>query len=166
MSQSFIALGSNLNEPLQQLNQAKLALQALPETEIIACSSIYSGPALTLDGEAQNDYLNAVIEIQTALDPLALLDRLQAIEHSQGRRREKRWGARSLDLDILLVDQQIINSARLTLPHYDMLNRDFVLIPLHQIAPSLVIPGQTRSLEDFIAQLKESSLKQLGEFDG
>lgn len=174
MSQCFIALGSNLGnnrgEPIQQLNQARHALQAMPQTELISCSSIYTGPALTLEHQRseirQNDYLNAVIEINTTLSPIECLDALQAIEHSQGRIREERWGARTLDLDILLYNQHIINNSRLTVPHYDMLNRDFVLIPLYQIAPSIHIPGQSSTLEYYIAQLKESSLRVLGEFDG
>ena len=99
----YIGLGSNLSQPLQQLNSAKDKIVNLPGTGLKKCSSIYQSTALTLDDEPQNDYLNAVIEIETTLTAEMLLDSLQQIELSQGRVREKRWGARTIDLDIFVI---------------------------------------------------------------
>jgi 2-amino-4-hydroxy-6-hydroxymethyldihydropteridine diphosphokinase len=93
--------------------------------------------------QEQPDYINAVCEIKTGLTPLDLLDKLQAIEATQGRvRTEERWGPRPLDLDILLYGGKSINTDRLIVPHPGMLERNFVLYPLHEIAPDLIIPGQ------------------------
>lgn len=84
--------------------------------------------------------MNAVARIETDLAPLALLDKLQSIENEQGRVRLRRWGERILDLDILLYNNEQIQSERLTVPHYDMKNREFVIVPLHDLAPELVLP--------------------------
>lgn len=165
MSRCFIGLGSNLQQPLQQLLHARQALDKLPETRVVACSSIYQSRALTLDDEPQDDYLNAVIELQTDLEPEALLDVLQGIENQQGRVREKRWGARTLDLDILLYDDRVIKSERLNVPHLEMLNRDFVLIPLYQLAPGIEIPG-AGPLAVIVDKFRDHGLKQVGQFDG
>lgn len=141
---SYIGLGSNLDGPKQQLSNAVEALRNLPQTSFVSCSSFYCSKALTLtDDSAAPDYLNAVAVIKTDLDSIALLDALQAIEFSQGRRRDgERWASRSLDLDILLYGNEIITSERLTVPHPEICQRDFVLLPLQEIAPDLVITGQ------------------------
>ncbi len=165
MSICFIGLGSNMQQPLQQLNNAKRAIDALPDTQVVCCSSIYQSPALTLDDEPQDDYLNAVIQLDTALQPEALLDALQKIENAQGRTREKRWGARSIDLDILLYDDHIIHSKRLTVPHSEMLKRAFVLLPLYQIAPDIRIPG-SQDLKLLMSNRVDEPLKVVSEFDG
>ncbi len=165
MSTCYIGLGSNLQEPAQQLKLARRALEQLPHTQLIACSSIYQSRALTLDDEPQNDYLNAVIQLETDLSPEDLLDALQLIENQQGRVREKRWGARTLDLDILLYDECVVDTPHLSIPHKEMLLRDFVLIPLQQIAAELDIPGK-HSLKYYVNQLGESTLSLWGEFDG
>ncbi|TDQ59110.1 2-amino-4-hydroxy-6-hydroxymethyldihydropteridine diphosphokinase [Mesocricetibacter intestinalis] len=138
MSLAYIALGSNLHSPVRQLEQALTAIAALPETELVSRSAFYLSKPL--GPQDQPDYINAVAAIQTSLPPLALLDALQEIERAQGRVRLRRWGERTLDLDILLYEQQIIRSERLTLPHYDMHNREFVIVPLYEIAPDLVLP--------------------------
>ena len=101
----------------------------------------------------QPDYINAVAEIQTELSPMELLDNTQAIEQQQGRvRKEERWGPRSLNLDILLYGDHVINNERLTVPHYGMKVREFVIYPLFEIAPNLSLPDGTelRSLRDSI----------------
>lgn len=165
MSSCFIGMGSNMQQPLQQLNTAWRAMQALLETRVVSSSSIYQSPALTLDNEPQDDYLNAVVELQTELQPEALLDELQQIENAQGRTREKRWGARSIDLDILLYDDHIIQTERLTVPHSEMLKRSFVLLPLYQIAPELRIPGN-QDLKSIIENRVDEQLKVVSEFDG
>ncbi|WP_040976140.1 2-amino-4-hydroxy-6-hydroxymethyldihydropteridine diphosphokinase [Necropsobacter massiliensis] len=138
MKTVYIALGSNLNNPMQQLNTALTAMAALPDSKLSAVSSFYrSSP---LGPQDQPDYVNAVAALQTILAPLDLLDQLQRIENQQGRVRLRHWGERTLDLDILLYADEIIQHARLTVPHYDMKKREFVLIPLYEIAPHLVLP--------------------------
>ena len=165
MSVSYIGLGSNLQNPQQQINAAKIAIDKLPNTKVIKCSSIYQSEAITLDGKTQPDYLNAVIQIETGLMPEMLLDELQAIENQQGRLREKRWGERTIDLDILLFDDQQIKTKRLTIPHCEMKNRNFVLYPLSQISPELMFSGN-KKLADLLITVSDQCLNKLGEFNG
>lgn len=141
MNKVYIGLGSNLEDPITQLTQAFNDLSDIPNTRVRATSSLYASHPI---GPAQPDYVNAVAELETSLAPLALLDALQAIEQAHHRVRKEHWGPRTLDLDILLIDDQILNEPRLTVPHPFMLERNFVLIPLHEIAPNLLLPnGQT-----------------------
>ncbi|MBL0441125.1 2-amino-4-hydroxy-6-hydroxymethyldihydropteridine diphosphokinase [Aeromonas veronii] len=142
MTEVFIAIGSNLSDPLGQARRAVAALARLPESLLVEASSFYSsrpmGPA------DQPDYVNAVARLNTRLAPLALLDQLQKIELEQGRvRKDERWGPRTLDLDLLLYGDQVINHERLIVPHYGMKEREFVLLPLAEIAPALVLPCGT-----------------------
>lgn len=140
MTRAWIALGSNLQQPLKQLQEATRAIAALPDSSISACSGIFRSAAV---GPGQQpDYLNAVLALDTTLAPLQLLDALQGIENQQGRVRRQRWGARTLDLDILLYGGDTLESPRLTLPHPRMAERDFVLYPLLEIGgPNLMLPG-------------------------
>ncbi|WP_140919974.1 2-amino-4-hydroxy-6-hydroxymethyldihydropteridine diphosphokinase [Limnobaculum xujianqingii] len=139
MTQVFIALGSNLNQPLAQVEVALNAIKLIPQTHLVACSPLYR--TKPLGPQDQPDYLNAVVELETQLSAEHLLDATQAIELNQGReRKEHRWGPRTLDLDILLFGNQTINTPRLTVPHYDMHNRGFMLYPLADIAPDLIFP--------------------------
>jgi 2-amino-4-hydroxy-6-hydroxymethyldihydropteridine diphosphokinase len=138
MSIVYIALGSNLNMPIQQLKLAIQTMADLPDTEIKKVSSLYQSQPL--GPQDQPDYVNAVACLETGLSPLALLDALQNIENEQGRIRLRRWGERTLDLDILLYDNQIIHNEHLTVPHYDMQNREFVIVPLYEISPELILP--------------------------
>ena len=142
---AYIALGSNLHTPLEQLKRALNALAQLPQTQLMAVSSFYRSKPL--GPQDQPDYLNAAVEISTALSPLALLDELQRIENEQGRVRLRRWGERTLDLDILLYGDEIIQTERLTVPHYDMHNREFVIVPLAEIAPNLILPNGQKLAE-------------------
>ena len=136
----FVGLGSNLDEPLRQVSQAFDELAELDETRLLAVSPCYRSPPLGPPG--QSDYINAVAMLDTGLAPLALLDALQAIENDHGRTRDIRWGSRTLDLDVLLYGDRIIDlSPRLYVPHPEMLNRAFVLLPLHDLAPDLTVPG-------------------------
>ncbi|OCL17190.1 2-amino-4-hydroxy-6-hydroxymethyldihydropteridine diphosphokinase [Gilliamella sp. wkB72] len=161
MSICYIALGSNLNDPLAQANQAIAALKQLPNTVVTDISPFYRSKPL--GPQDQNDYLNAVIKLTTSLKPIALLDELQAIEKSQGRvRRDNRWGARTLDLDILLYDDLIIDNDRLTIPHYHMKNREFVLYPLFDISPELILPDNDK-LSDLIKKCPLNNLKKWDE---
>ncbi|WP_436858402.1 2-amino-4-hydroxy-6-hydroxymethyldihydropteridine diphosphokinase [Citrobacter tructae] len=135
----YIALGSNLASPLEQVNAAIQAIGEIPDSQIVAVSSFYRTPPL--GPQDQPDYLNAAVALETALEPEALLDHTQHIELQQGRvRKAERWGPRTLDLDIMLFGDRTISTERLTVPHYDMKNRDFMLWPLFEIAPELVFP--------------------------
>lgn len=139
MTLAYIAIGSNLASPLEQVNAAIQALGEIPESRIVALSSFYRTPPL--GPQDQPDYLNAAVALETTLLPEALLNHTQRIELQQGRvRKAERWGPRTLDLDIMLFGDQVINTERLTIPHYDMKNRGFMLWPLFEIAPELVFP--------------------------
>ncbi|WP_038499515.1 2-amino-4-hydroxy-6-hydroxymethyldihydropteridine diphosphokinase [Candidatus Palibaumannia cicadellinicola] len=142
MERVWLALGSNLAEPLQQVDTALLALGSLPKTHMVMCSSYYR--SRPLGPQNQPDYLNAVVALETALTPEELLAHIQFIELKQGRDRQiHRFGPRTLDLDILLFGTKIIATSRLTVPHYDMHNREFMLYPLEEIAPNLRLPNGT-----------------------
>ncbi|OOF47314.1 2-amino-4-hydroxy-6-hydroxymethyldihydropteridine diphosphokinase [Rodentibacter trehalosifermentans] len=145
MITAYIALGSNLNTPIEQLNSALNAIENLPQTRLLAVSGFYQSKPL--GPQDQPDYVNAVAKIETTLAPLPLLDELQRIEKAQGRVRLRRWGERTLDLDILLYSNEIIQSERLTVPHYDMNNREFVIVPLAEIAPDLMLPSGIKLAE-------------------
>ena len=139
MTLACIAIGSNLASPLEQVNAAVQALGEIPQSKIVAVSSFYRTPPL--GPQDQPDYLNAAVALETTLSPEALLDHTQRIELQQGRvRKAERWGPRTLDLDIMLFGDEVINSPRLTVPHYDMKNRGFMLWPLFEIAPDLHFP--------------------------
>lgn len=139
MTLAYIAIGSNLASPLEQVNAAVQALGEIPQSKIVAVSSFYRTPPL--GPQDQPDYLNAAVALETTLSPEALLDHTQRIELQQGRvRKAERWGPRTLDLDIMLFGDALINSERLTVPHYDMRNRGFMLWPLFEIAPNLHFP--------------------------
>ena len=139
MTLVYIAIGSNLASPLEQVNAAIRALADIPDSRVVSVSSLYRTPPLgPLD---QPVYLNAAVALETSLAPEALLDHTQRIELQQGRvRKAERWGPRTLDLDIMLFGDAIINSERLTVPHYDMKTRGFMLWPLFEIAPQLHFP--------------------------
>ncbi len=136
---AYVGLGSNLADPSSQLRQAIDALAQLPDTRLLNHSSLYSSPAEGPVG--QPDYLNAVAELETYLSPSDLLEALQGIEDAQGRCRGLRWGARTLDLDLLLWGTREQSSTTLSLPHPEIHNRAFVLVPLRELAPALEIPG-------------------------
>lgn len=159
MERVYIGLGSNLNDPAEQLQSAIEALQRIPQTRLAARSSLYRSPPLGPAG--QPDYLNAVAALDTALPPWQLLDALQRIEHGQGRvRKAERWGPRTLDLDILLFGQRTIHNERLTVPHYHMHARPFVLYPLAEIAPNLQLPDG-RHLAELLAHCSADALERL-----
>jgi len=138
---AYVALGSNLGDSNQHLLDAIAALAALPDTTLVGRSRIYrTAPWGKLD---QPEFLNAVVALETLLEPHDLLDALLNIERAAGRERNgERWGPRTLDLDLLHVAGKTVSSARLTLPHPHIAERAFVLLPLHDVAPELDIPGQ------------------------
>lgn len=134
----FIGLGSNLCEPKVQITAAVNEIEALAGCRLVARSPLYCSTALGPAG--QPDYINAVVEILTELEPSDLLAALQGIENRHGRVRRERWGPRTLDLDILLFGHQVIDSPTLQIPHPEIKNRNFVLYPLADIAPGLALP--------------------------
>lgn len=139
LNQVFIALGSNLEQPCHQIRLAFQALAKLPETRLLKQSSLYkSAPVGKLD---QPDFINAVALIETALKPHDLMTALLKIEHHQGRKRSVLNAPRTLDLDILLYENQQICDTNLVIPHPRMTERAFVLYPLLEIAPDCSIPG-------------------------
>lgn len=155
---AYIGLGSNLANPRQQVAQALLALAAIPQTQLLANSPLYrSAP---IGPGVQPDYVNAVALLETALNPLALLDALQAIEQDHQRVRIEHWGPRTLDLDILLLDQLQIDSERLKVPHPYLRQRNFVLYPLADISPELHLPDGT-SLQQLMAECPRAGLSPL-----
>lgn len=157
----YIALGSNLQQPIEQIKQAIEHINTHPALKIIKISSLYKSKALTLPGtSAQSDYINAVLLLETDLTAEALLKELQAIENKQGRVRDKKWSARTLDLDILLYGDKIIHTPFLVIPHQQMSLRNFVLYPLYEIAPSIEIPEKGK-LSDLVNKLSRQGLKQL-----
>ncbi|MBS0848511.1 2-amino-4-hydroxy-6-hydroxymethyldihydropteridine diphosphokinase [Citrobacter sp. JGM124] len=139
MTLAYIALGSNLASPLKQVSSALEAIALIRDSHVVAISSFYRTPPL--GPPDQPDYLNAAVALETALTAESLLDETQRIEREQGRvRKADRWGPRTLDLDIMLFGNQVINTQRLTVPHYDMKNRAFMLLPLMEIAPECCFP--------------------------
>ena len=143
---AYVALGSNLGDSKQHMLDAMDALAALPGTQVMARSRIYRTPPWgKLD---QPDFLNAVMVLETELEPHDLLDALLNIERIAGRERNgERWGPRTLDLDLLHIAGKTVNSERLTLPHPHLADRAFVLLPLHDVAPELDIPGQGKVVD-------------------
>ena len=140
--QAFVGLGSNLQDPAQQVRAALAALAALPGTQVTRHSSLYRSKAV---GYAeQPDFVNAVAELQTELEPGPLLQELLRLEQRHGRVRSVRYGPRTLDLDLLLYDACELNRPELTLPHPRMHERAFVLLPLAEIAPQASVPGRGR----------------------
>ncbi len=136
----YIGLGSNIEQPYLQIKNAIVALTNLPDTEVLADSGYYKSKPM--GPEDQPDYVNAVVEIETALDANELLKSCQLIEQQQGRIKRCHWGERSIDLDILLyVDQQVLTED-LTLPHPGICQRDFVYMPLLKLNPEVEIPGK------------------------
>jgi 2-amino-4-hydroxy-6-hydroxymethyldihydropteridine diphosphokinase len=158
MANVYIGLGSNLEDPLSQLQIAVEQLKSLPETALVGCSQFYGSKPLGPDD--QPDFINAVCQIETQLSPPVLLSALQQIEIDQGRIKKRHWGERLIDLDILLYADKIIKTTDLTIPHAEIALRDFVLIPLAELSPGLVIPG-LGSIETLILNLETSYLKPL-----
>lgn len=154
---AYIGLGSNLDGPAQRVEQAIDALARLPVTQLVAASPRYASKPV--GPQDQPDFINAVACVSTRLSPLALLDQLQALEQHQRRQRQRHWGPRTLDLDLLLFDNLTLDLPRLTLPHPAMHERAFVLVPLADIAPS-TLPDGTH-LAELLATIDHDGLQQL-----
>lgn len=156
---AYIGLGSNLAEPLAQLKNARLAIRSAAQIEELAFSSFYQSPPM--GPQDQPDYVNAVMAVVTDLAALDLLHCLQKIEQEQGRvRTGARWGARTLDLDLLLYGDQHIHHPELCVPHVGIRERAFVLYPLQEIAPTLTLPA-LGDINQLIANCPLAGLKKL-----
>ena len=166
-SLAYIGLGSNLEHPPEQILRALRALDRLPLTRLVADSGLFmSKPMVPPDGPiAQPDYYNAVAKIETQLEPYELLDHLQQIERAQHRKREQRWGPRTIDLDMLIFDDLQLDTERLTLPHPGLHNRAFVLYPLLYIDDALEIPGHGM-LSKLVKRCPQDGLQYLGTIEG
>ena len=154
----YIGLGSNLDDPIQQVLTALSELNEIPNTTLVAHSSLYRSDPVGPAG--QPDYINAVARLTTELSPIALLDRLQAIENDHQRVRKIRWGARTLDLDILLFGDQVIDNERLKVPHPYATERNFVLWPLKEVDPELSFPD-SRSINDLLVACPVGTLEKI-----
>jgi 2-amino-4-hydroxy-6-hydroxymethyldihydropteridine diphosphokinase len=156
---AYIGLGSNLANPAVQIKQARLAIATLVSVKELAFSSLYHSPPM--GSQDQPDYVNAVMAINTDLAALDLLRCLQKIEQEQGRiRTATRWGARTLDLDLLLYGDVLMNHPDLIIPHVGISQRAFVLYPLQEIAPTLILPT-LGAIDKLIANCSVDSLKKL-----
>jgi 2-amino-4-hydroxy-6-hydroxymethyldihydropteridine diphosphokinase len=160
--QVFIGIGSNLADPKSQVMTAYNAMDRLPQTRCLSLSPLYQSRAV---GPVQPDYINAVAEISTHLEPLELLDALHGIESAQHRVRVEHWGPRTIDLDILLIDDLILTHTRLTVPHPFMTQRSFVLVPLYDLVPDLQLPDGNR-LVDLVQLCDRDSLNRLSQDKG
>jgi 2-amino-4-hydroxy-6-hydroxymethyldihydropteridine diphosphokinase len=145
---AYIALGSNLGDRLQYLKQALDLLQQKAGTKVTALSAIYE--TAPVGGPGQDAFLNACAAVETALSPTKLLLEMLAIEDKLGRVRLERWGPRVIDLDLLICGKVQMNTPLLELPHPRLSERDFVLVPLADIAPALVIPGLGMKVADIL----------------
>jgi 2-amino-4-hydroxy-6-hydroxymethyldihydropteridine diphosphokinase len=158
----YIGLGSNLGgdfaSPKQNITSAINALAKIKSIQIIRISSFYESKPI--GPQDQSDYINAVIKLKTNLDSTKLLNSLQTIENHHGRIRSQYWGPRTLDLDILLFGDQIIHNDRLTIPHTEICNRSFVLVPLSEIEPDCVIP-EKGIVSDLVSNVSQAELKVL-----
>ncbi len=155
---AYIGLGSNLEVPKEQIKRALIALNDTTDIEVSGLSSLYRSKPL--DGSDQPDYINAVCRVKTHLSALELLYVCQGIESKQHRVRDERWGPRTIDLDIILYGTQVIASKKLVVPHPEMMNRAFVLVPLKEIEPNLIVPI-LGSLTGLIDKIDTSKLIKL-----
>ena len=158
---AFVGLGSNLDDPVSQVRRALIAIGSLPDTTLVVSSRLYRNPPM---GPAeQPDFVNAVAKLRTGLTAQALLHNLQEIEGHQGRTKSAtRWGPRCIDLDILLFGSVRMSGASLTIPHPGLHQRSFVLHPLYEIAPDLIVPGRG-PLRDLLALVTNDGLEQLAD---
>lgn len=159
LNRVFVALGSNLDTPEQHVNSAVNELTQHPSIENLSVSSLYRSKPLA--EMQQPDYVNAVVEFFTTLSADTLLSELQKLEDHHGRDRNTiRWGARTLDLDILLYADETYSTPRLTIPHIGLKERNFVLYPLAELDPNLKLPDNTR-ISDLLAASSEEGLTRI-----
>jgi 2-amino-4-hydroxy-6-hydroxymethyldihydropteridine diphosphokinase len=153
MKRIFLSLGSNTGERYAYLKKARAALENLPGYSLIRASSVYETPPV--GGPPQNDFLNQVVEISTQDDPLLLLVAIHRIEDSLGRRRDVRWGPRTIDIDILLYGSDIVQSDECRIPHPRLCDRLFVLVPLNEIATEVLHPERKLTVGELLRACRE-----------
>ena len=159
--ESYIGLGSNLDNPQLQLTTALAGLDDIPDTTLVKYSSFYRSKPVGPGN--QPDFINAVALLDSVLTAHQLLGRLQTIENRQGRIRDgQRWGPRTLDLDMLMYGNEIINEPELIVPHPEIRHRNFVLMPLLELAPDIQIPGLGRA-DELLADIGHAGITKLGE---
>ncbi len=151
MHRAYLSLGTDLGDRAANLHEAMRRLAQLPETRIAAASTVLETPPW--GHTAQPDFFNMAVELATALSPEQLLAGVQAIEHGMGRRRTAHWGPRLIDIDLLVYPGEPRDTPELRLPHPYMTQRRFVLAPLAEIAPELVVHGRT--VRDWLRELEE-----------
>ena len=163
MPRAWIGIGSNIGDRLDYIRRALGAMDRLTGTDFVAVSSVYD--TLPVGAVGQPRFLNAVAELSTELEPEELLKELLAIEKECGRVRQGVWGPRTLDLDMLLYDEVVMKTEELTLPHPRARGRAFVLVPLAELAPDLVLPGGTESVSELVAALGDvaGSVERVGD---
>ncbi len=149
-----------MQSPKQQIKSAIKSISEIPEIQVLKVSSLYKSKPVGPQG--QNDYINAVIKIETEFMPLELLDCMQDIENQHGRIRKEHWGPRILDLDILIFGKKIIQDKKLTIPHPEIEKRPFVLVPLAEIDSNCSIPG-IGLVSDLLAVNNQKDLELLYE---
>ncbi len=154
---AYLSLGSNMGNRVQYLQKAIEGLCATNQVHLLNFSSLYeTDPVGFID---QANFLNMVIEVVTDLSPIELLELCLSVEKELGRERIVRWGPRTIDLDILLYNQENIKTEKLTVPHPRMKERAFVLIPLAEIQPDLKIPGQEASVSELANRLRDEGVR-------
>ncbi len=155
MAKVYLGLGSNRGDRLELLRAALAAASELDRTSVRAISSVYETEPV---GEKdQSEFLNAVVEIETALSPHDLLRELKAIEEKLGRKNRVRWGPREIDIDILYYDNTVLKDDSIQIPHGEIPNRRFVLIPLNEIAQEFVDPARKLSVVDLLKFCPDTS---------
>ncbi|MAX17583.1 MAG: 2-amino-4-hydroxy-6-hydroxymethyldihydropteridine diphosphokinase [Nitrospina sp.] len=151
---AFVGIGSNLGVPTENCEEAICLLNTSPKIEIVDRSNLYeSEPVGKIP---QNWFVNTTVAIKTSLDPESLLEELFKIENSLGRKRKEKWGPRIIDLDILVYENYVINSATLTLPHPEMTKRRFVLLPLSEFAGDYEHPIENKTISELLKELPEN----------
>lgn len=156
MKEVFIGIGSNLNNAISQVKTALAELERLPQSQVIKFSSLYS--STPMGSPDQPNFVNAVVELETDLAAAPLLQQLLWIEQQHQRVRTLHWGPRTLDLDLLLYGNETITTAELTVPHPGLKTREFVLFPLAEIAPDLMLPTGEK-IRDLLAQCQKIAVK-------
>jgi 2-amino-4-hydroxy-6-hydroxymethyldihydropteridine diphosphokinase len=151
--QVYIGVGSNLGNKKENFLEALLRVAKLPDTRILKESSLYESEPI---GDAKEWYVNGAIEIETKFKPEMLLKKFKNIERAMGRKKiKKRWGARIIDLDILLYDAAIVKKKSLRIPHPEMPSRKFVLLPLSEIAPQVIHPELGVTISELLINVKD-----------
>lgn len=156
----YVGVGSNLGDRWARLGLAARELRAAQRVEVVAASRVYDAAPI---GPPQPRYLNAVLELETALPAIEILDVLQAIEETGGRvRGPERWGPRTLDLDLLLYGDEVVRVPRLVVPHPALAVRRFVLAPLAELCPDRVVPGTGRTVAQLLALVAPEDVRTCG----